>query len=125
MGDENDSGKKSVKDAQKVTSEGVLSRAGEHNANCERDQRQVCCPWILYIEDDTVGQDSEQGREPFDCVDQGHGDFRGSIGAEKMTEDLESGEWQCCCNDIARWIPERVLEGGDSRSYPWEGRCQP
>ena len=70
------------------------------------------------VEDEAVGEDGEEGREAFNCVDEGDGDFFGSGGGEDVSTNLEHGEWEGGFYYIAGGIADAMFENRNG-SLEW------
>ena len=72
------------------------------------------------VEDEAVGEDSEERGETLDRVDQGDGDFLCGGRGEDVASDLKECEREGGCDDVAGGTPDAIFEGGNGAFEGWE-----
>ncbi len=118
---ENQGSEEGVDDAEDVAFE--LCRAGQHDAEGERDEGKVGSYWIADVEEDAVGQDCKERGKAFDCMDKGDGDLRSCGGRKEMSSYLEGGEGECGHDYVSCGITYVVSQGVNMSWEDWEEAC--
>ncbi len=109
LGDEDEGATESAEDAEKIA--GKFDAAGENDAQCKGDEREICGGWVVDLEDEAICKDGKERREAFDGVDKRDGDFLHCGRREDVTADLEEGEGQGGGYDVACWVANAMFEG--------------
>lgn len=103
----------------------MLTRAGQHDAEGQRDEGEVGVGRVADIVDESVGQDGKEGRETLDGVDERDGDLGSGRRTQEVTKELERGERESGKDDVSGRGPDSILERRHAGLNDGKGRGEP
>lgn len=122
MSDKDDRSSKSAKNTKQVSRKFHATR--KHDTERERNQGEVSCCCVMYVQDKAVSQNGEERGKAFDRMDERDGNLVHRMGRENVSTNLEESERECGRNNITARVSNAIFKGRDSSSESRKQMCQ-